>query len=344
MTFLRPAERCLVLARCRLAEFERLSVVQLAVLLQRRVGIRQRLPPPAAWLERGAVDRDHLTIGSLRCTFLWEPGYSQILREIHDPPVVLFHRGAQPLPPAAPMVAVVGTRRPTGQGRGTAFEFGFDLARRGMVTVSGLARGIDLEAHRGSLAGWQGDGCSTVAVLGCGIDQVYPSSSRGVAHEVLRRGCVVSEFAPGTAPFPHHFPLRNRIIAGLSRAVLVVEAPTKSGALITARCAADEGREVLVAAGTLGGSRATGSEALAASGAALAGNAAELLREAGLWHHTQATRPAAGSLGSTTPPQDHRATGAWLARMFALERERRVVVNHGFISVAEGSEYADERR
>jgi len=333
MSFLKPRERFHILGRCRLAEFADYSIVQLALLLRRRLGLRRRLPPPAAWLERARADQDHLTGGRLGCTFLWEPDYPRLLLEIHDPPGVLFWRGARRLPAAAP-VAIVGTRQPTGAGRCAAFRFGFELALKGVPTVSGLARGVDLEAHRGSLAGWQGDGCATVAVLGCGVDRVYPYSSRPVAQEVLRRGSLVSEFPPGTAPFAHHFPLRNRIIAGLSRGVLVVEAPARSGALITACCAADEGREVAVATAALGGPRGAGSRELAENGAAPVGGVEELLHEFGLSYG----RNAAAARQVAAPPARHRATGAWLARMFALEQERRVASSHGSYTVADETE------
>jgi DNA processing protein len=237
---------------------------------------------------------------------------------------VLFYRGELP-PPAWPLVAVVGTRQPTGHGRNTACGFGFELARCGIPTVSGLARGIDLAAHRGSLAGWRGERCATVAVLGCGIDRIYPYSSREVAREVVRRGCLVSEFPPGAAAYPHHFPLRNRIIAGFSRAVLVVEAPARSGALITAACAADEGREVLVSADVLGSSRAAGCAALAAAGAPPVDGAGALLAEVGLT--APGAPPPAAAPVRCEVPRHQRAAGAWLAGRFALERERQIVVN-----------------
>ena len=345
MSYLKPKERCQLLEHCRLAEFAGYSIVQLAVLVRRRLGLRRRLSPPAAWLEQARLDQDRLTAGRLRCTFPWEPDYPRILLEIHDPPVALFWRGARPLPPAAAPVAVVGTRQPTGVGRCAAFKFGFGLALEGVPTVSGLARGIDLEAHRGSLAGWREDGCATVAVLGCGIDRIYPYSSRMVAQQVLRHGWLVSEFPPGTDPYAHHFPLRNRIIAGLSRGVLVVEAPVRSGALITARCAADEGREVVVAGAALGGARGRGALELAESGAVAVGGCAELLHEVGLARGSGST--GAGHAPevdrATKPPPRHHATGAWLARMFALEQERQVVVNHGAVAVARGSLKAERR-
>lgn len=325
MSFLRPVERCAIVRRCRLAEFADLSVERLAALLGRRLGLRRRPPPPAAWLEQGRADAERLTNGRWRCTFLWEPGYPGILREIYDPPVALFHRGGRLPSPSSPLVSVVGTRQPTGHGRWAAFAFGFDLARSGVTSVSGLARGIDLEVHRGSLAGWRGEGCATVAVLGCGIDRIYPASSREVARRVLRYGCMVSEFPPGVAPFAHHFPQRNRIVAGLSRAVVVVEAPARSGALITARCAADQGRDVLVAAGGLAGARSAGCAALAAEGAQTAIDAGDVLREAGL----PRPLPARERLRAVEPPARQRAAGAWLARMFVAEQAGRAAAAPG---------------
>jgi DNA processing protein len=342
MSFLRPVERCAILRRCRLAEFADLTVEGLAQMVGRRLGLRRRLLPPPAWLERGRADAQRLTAGVWRCTFLWEQGYPRILREIYDPPVVLFHRGG-PLPPAAAaLVAVVGTRQPTGNGRWTAYAFGFELARAGVPSVSGLARGVDLEVHRGSLAGWRGDGCATVAVLGCGIDRIYPASSREVAMRVMRAGCLVSEFAPGAAPFAHHFPQRNRIVAGLSRAVVVIEAPAKSGALITARCAAEQGRDVMIAAGGLAGARAAGGATMAEEGATSVVDAGDVLREIGVQ-----SPPGAGSrLRAVQPPPGQRDTGSWLARMFAAEQDRQVAAADGGVAAADnenGTEHGTGR-
>ena len=331
MSFLRPAERCAILRRCRLAAFADLSVERLAQTVGRRLGLRRRLPPPAAWLEHARADVHRLTAGVWQCTFLWEPGYPRILREIYDPPVVLFHRGGRLPPASAPLVAAVGTRQPTGHGRWTAYAFGFELARSGVPSVSGLARGVDLEVHRGSLAGWRGDGCATVAVLGCGVDRIYPASSREVAMRVMRNGCLVSEFPPGAAPFAHHFPQRNRIVAGLSRAVVVVEAPARSGALITARCAAEQGRDVLVAAGGLAGVRAAGGAMLAEEGAMSVVDAGDVLREIGVRQP-----PGAGTrLRAVEPPSRQRDAGAWLARMFAAEQARQAAAAHGGVAAAE---------
>ncbi|AEJ19821.1 DNA-processing protein DprA [Gracilinema caldarium] len=170
------------------------------------------------------------------------PGYPPLLRELTDPPLLLYYRGVLPDPEQF-MVAVVGTRNPTGAGRTQAYRFGYELGNAGIPVVSGLARGIDSMAHRGNVEG----GGKTVAVLGNGLDSVYPVSNRPLALRILETGgCLLSEYAPGIPPYKWHFPARNRIIAALGRATIVVEAPEHSGSLITAQYALDQGRDVLV--------------------------------------------------------------------------------------------------
>jgi len=172
------------------------------------------------------------------------PAYPPLLREIYDPPTLLFYRGILPNP-EMPLVAMVGTRKPSSQALAQAFVIAKDLARYGISVVSGLALGIDAMAHRGNIEG----GAPTVAVLGSGLDNVYPSSNRTLARRTLETGgCLLSEYPPGARPYKSHFPARNRIISGLSRGVLIIEAPQKSGALITARFALEHNRELWVAA------------------------------------------------------------------------------------------------
>jgi DNA processing protein len=171
------------------------------------------------------------------------PAYPPLLREIYDPPVLLFFKGVLPNP-ESPLAAVVGTRKPSQQAAAQAFDIARDLAQGDISVVSGVAFGIDTMAHRGNIEG----GASTVAVLGSGVDQVYPSSNRPLARQILETGgALLSEYPPGAAPRKWSFPARNRIIAGLARGVLIVEAPQKSGALITARFALDYNRELWVA-------------------------------------------------------------------------------------------------
>jgi len=208
------------------------------------------------------------------------PAYPPLLREIDDPPVVLFFRGSLPNP-EAPLTAVVGTRKPSPQAAAQAFEIAKGLAREGISVVSGLAFGIDAMAHRGNIEG----GAPTVAVLGSGVDEVYPSSNRPLARRVLETGgALLSEYPPGASPHKWSFPARNRIIAGLSRGVLIVEAPQKSGALITARFALDYNRDLWVASAGVAAERdiarfdRRGTVKLAGDGAEIIHSAADILR------------------------------------------------------------------
>ncbi|MCH2187849.1 DNA-processing protein DprA [Myxococcota bacterium] len=173
-------------------------------------------------------------------------GYPAALRTIPDPPPVLLGRGRVELL-NRPAVAIVGARAATQYGLNVAFELGEGLARAGLVVVSGLARGIDAAAHRGALKA----GGSTLAVMACGPDRVYPPEHADLLAEILEKGTSITEFPLGEKPLPFHFPLRNRIISGLARAVIVVEARPRSGSLITARHALDQGREVLAVPGPI---------------------------------------------------------------------------------------------
>ncbi len=200
------------------------------------------------------------------------------LRNLPDPPQRLYIRGMLPHPDR-PHLAVVGTRRATPYGRKAVKSLVTPLARSGVVIVSGLAYGIDAEAHRCCLEA----GGTTVAVLGCGIDRAYPAAHAGLATQILRSGgTVVSEYPPGTPSFAGNFPARNRIVAALSHAVLVVEAPEKSGALITAYLAAELGREVLAVPGPFGAPNSVGVHALLSRGARIATGIADLADALGL--------------------------------------------------------------
>jgi DNA processing protein len=170
--------------------------------------------------------------------------YPELLQATADPPLGLFVRG-QLL--GAPTVAIVGSRRATPYGRQVARLLGEELGRAGVVVVSGMARGVDAEAHRGALAA----GGASWAVWGCGPDRVYPPEHLELAEELAASGALITEYPPGTPPRRHHFPERNRILAGIARATVVVEAAARSGALITARLASEEGREVLAVPGSI---------------------------------------------------------------------------------------------
>ena len=191
-------------------------------------------------------------------------GYPRWLERMPDPPALLWVRG-DPGRLGMPAVAVVGSRHATASGRDTAHAFGQALSDAGLVVVSGLARGIDAAAHAGALMGTSG----TVAVLGTGIDRVYPAEHARLADRIADHGALVAESPLGAAPVPGRFPQRNRIIAALSRGVLVVEAARSSGSLITARMAADLGREVMAIPGSIHSPLAKGCHALLRDGAAL---------------------------------------------------------------------------
>lgn len=202
-----------------------------------------------------------------------DPGYPELLRRTADPPQVLHVLG-DPEVLGLPQVAIVGSRHPTPGGAETAHELARDLAAAGLVVTSGLALGIDGAAHRGALAA----GGVTVAVAGTGLDRVYPASHRELAHRLAAEGALVSEYPLGTPPLPEHFPRRNRIIAGLSLGTLVVEAALRSGSLITARLAGEEGREVLAVPGSIRNPLARGCHALLREGATLVETASDVLQ------------------------------------------------------------------
>ncbi|MCL2067446.1 MAG: DNA-processing protein DprA [Treponema sp.] len=174
----------------------------------------------------------------------WSEGaYPPLLRQIYDPPPVIYYRGLLP-PSDKPLLGMVGTRKPSPAASAQAFTVARDLGRLGISVVSGLALGIDAISHRGNLEG----GAATFAVLGSGVDEIYPSANRPLARRILETGgAILSEYPPGTFPYKSNFPARNRIISGLSRSVLIVEAPLRSGALITAEHALEQGRELWVA-------------------------------------------------------------------------------------------------
>ena len=194
--------------------------------------------------------------------------YPEALRKIYDPPPVLFARGRAELLSSI-SIGVVGTRRPTPYGVAAAERLAGDLARAGMTITSGMARGIDTTAHKAALAAALTAEAATVAVLGCGVDIVYPSENRKLATEIAARGLIVSEFPMGATAFPQNFPIRNRVISGLSCGILVVEGAQYSGSSITARLAIDQGREVFAVPGNITSKMSWGPNLLIKQGAKL---------------------------------------------------------------------------
>ena len=257
------------------------------------------------WLEAGTLDpvtgqnnRVFLTLADSR--------YPSSLLNIEDPPLVLYlqghvdliwqldHKdnmqsgalqGKSPYKHAKDGIAMVGSRNPTPQGLATAHAFAQSFTQAGLVVVSGLALGIDGAAHEGALEGWlnnhagsPNDGC-TIAVIGTGLDRVYPSKHLALAHRIVEHGLMVSEFPLGTPPLPANFPKRNRIISALSLGTLVVEAAVKSGSLITARLASEQGKEVFAIPGSIHSTQSRGCHALLKQGAKLVESAQDVLEE-----------------------------------------------------------------
>jgi len=253
-------------------------------VLERALRARSSFDPQA--------ERARLAAAGIQHVGRPDPRYPPCLAQIFDPPPGLFLRG-DPSGLArlaeAPVVAVVGSRRATTPGLALARQLGRELAARGAVVVSGLASGIDAAAHRGVV---RAEGVA-VAVLGTGVDVLYPRVNRGLAAEVTRQGLLISEYWPGTPPSAWRFPARNRIIAGLAQAVVVVEAGRRSGALITADFALESGRPVLAVPGLAGSQAAAGCHALLRAGAGLCEGAEDVVSElAGLpWRPRAPTGP-----------------------------------------------------
>jgi DNA processing protein len=228
---------------------------------------------------RAEAERDRAEAQGVRVVGSGEPEFPSWLARTYDPPLVLFVRGTLARDEGAGAVALVGSRAGTPLGLAFARSLSRDLAEAGVTVVSGLARGIDAAAHRGALEA----GGRTVAVLGSGLGRVYPRENEELAAKIAARGgAVVSEFPLDTAPWKGNFPRRNRVIAGWGRAVVVVEAGERSGALITARFALEEGREVMAVPGHPTWSGAAGTNALLRDGAAVVRDAADVLEEIGL--------------------------------------------------------------
>jgi DNA processing protein len=211
--------------------------------------------------------------------------YPELLEQIPDPPELLFVQGDVDLL-SQWQIAIVGSRNPSTSGHEAAFEFSKYLAECGIVITSGLAMGIDAAAHKGALAA----GGKTIAVVGTGLDRVYPAKHRDLAHVIVNNGAMVSEFPLGTPPQANHFPRRNRIISGLSLGALVTEAAIKSGSLITARMAMEQGREVFAIPGSIHNPLARGCHKLIREGAKLVETAQDILEELGPLSAVQRTK------------------------------------------------------
>ena len=219
------------------------------------------------------AELDLLARKEYRIITLADPDYPRLLREIPDPPPFLYVSGR--LDSSALKIAVVGSRNATGYGLTTTKNLCAGLASLGITIVSGMARGIDTAAHEGAMAG----GGKTIAVLGSGLERIYPAENAKLFHRISKNGAVVSEFALLTEPEGHNFPLRNRIISGMSLGTVVVEATKKSGSLITARLAAEQNREVFAVPGSIQSFKSTGTHTLIKQGAKLVEHVQDIVEE-----------------------------------------------------------------
>ena len=297
-------------------------------LLRPELQTRKRLLAAQAW-RHGGAERAVLVVGDAH--------YPPLLLNAPDPPLLLYVQGQLEVLGQRGL-AVVGSRNASAQGRDTAQRLAAALSQRGLVIYSGLAVGIDAAAHEGALAGAAAGGAATVAVLGTGLDRVYPAQNQALAQRIAEQGALVSEFSPGTPAMPLNFPQRNRIIAGLSLGTLVVEAAMRSGSLITARLAAEAGREVFAVPGSIHAPQSKGCHDLLKQGAKLVETAQDILDEleqgarpgpqllssAPRRAPTAASKPrpklnfAASTAGRAVPPSTHQPDPTLRSELRAL--------------------------
>jgi len=322
LQFLRTREKLLLLEYLgTLDVLVNMDIPDLAAVIRRPLRVKRESVRTA--LAEAENDARIIASGSAGCVSFWDAAYPPQLREIYDPPFLLFYRGALPSWDKA-LVGVVGTRYPTGSGLKAAYESAFDIGSAGFGVVSGLARGIDAAAHSGNIH----SGGKTIAVLGNGIDSVYPREHGSLARSIVESGgTLVSEYAPGELPLKYHFPERNRIISGLSRSVLIVQAPKKSGALITADYAIEQGRDVYVHAAGMDGDAGAGTQELAFQGAQILYAASDIFNEWGYparnrFRHTSASRDILPHPGQKDP-------GTALAKLMQDELDGRIIRHQG---------------
>lgn len=257
---------------------ERVGETKAQALRQTPAGFAEALDATWAWLQAAPEQRRILSLA--------DPDYPASLLNTEDPPLMLYAMGhSAAWEPGAldalRCVAIVGSRNPTPQGAINAREFGSALAQAGLTVVSGLALGVDGAAHQGALQGAGGGPIATVAVVGTGLDRVYPRSHLDLAKQIAAQGLLLSEYPLGTPPMAAHFPQRNRIISGLSLGTLVVEAALQSGSLITARLALEQGKDVFAIPGSIHSTQSRGCHALIKQGAKLVESAQDILEELG---------------------------------------------------------------
>lgn len=294
-----------ILTQSRTSLEQVVTTAQVAALQQTPAGLADALEQTWQWLQ--ATEANGAT---RRIVTLGDPLYPTSLLETADPPLMLYVLGAPAfdLTQLGRSIAMVGSRNPTPQGEGNARAFARAFGERGITVISGLALGVDGAAHEGALdavpAGMPANGAvphfATVAVVGTGLDRVYPARHRDLAHRITAHGLIISEFPLGTPPINSNFPKRNRIIAGLTRGTLVVEAALASGSLITARLAVEQGRDVFAIPGSIHSPQSRGCHALIRQGAKLVETAQDVLEELRLEERTDASATSSNSVAPMT--------------------------------------------
>ena len=266
-------------------------------VLEKHEAFEPQLAATMQWLDAAESDAPRHVIS------LADARYPASLLQIADPPLVLYVLGKLPTPwPDA--IAMVGSRNATAQGLSNAKAFADSFARAGLTVISGLALGIDGAAHEGALAGALPDAIATAAVVGTGLDRVYPKQHRDLAHRIAQRGLILSEYPIGTPPLAQNFPKRNRLIAALSHGTVVVEAAMQSGSLITAKQAAEAGKEVFAIPGSIHSPQSRGCHALIKQGAKLVETAQDVLEEL----PALSRRASAGAVAPATAPAEAGGT------------------------------------
>ena len=274
-----------------------------------------------------------------------DAAYPSRLKNISDPPLVFYYKGRLPDFDGSPLIGVVGTREASPYGLTSAKKLGYQIAKCGGIVVSGMAYGIDGMAMKGALTA----GTPVVGILGCGAEMIYPRSNRALFADVENYGCIMSEFPPGTPPAKWNFPKRNRIISGMSCGVLVVEAPEKSGALITARCAADQGRDVFVVPGNIDVPTFVGSNRLLRDGAIAVSSGWDILSEYEMQFPDKIRKDTAPSRQSVSAEELQKAAEvekplpkvAQKSRIFGKKQPPKKNEEKKVIDKAESSLYSD---
>ena len=229
----------------------------------------------------------------------FNPKFPRLLKEINDPPVGIYVKGTLP-PDDLETVGVIGARRCSSYGSSVAYRLAKDLAKVNVIVISGMATGIDSQAHKGTIDG----GGKTIAVLGCGLDICYPAENKALMEKIVENGCVISEYPPGTVAIPANFPVRNRIISGLSRMIIVVEAAKRSGTMITADQALENGREVFVVPGNVTSNLSAGTNELIRQGCPIITNYEDVLFELGITYNDTEKKQFTAQVKKTLSPEE----------------------------------------